>query len=244
MSRDGVANIVNKLHQRGFDPRRVGEDAWESRCPVHGGKEHVLRIARNDRQEIVLHCRNRKCPPAKIVSALDLTVTGCAIEAFETWARCHGTNTTISIRLGSDAADSPSPTYIDLGDPSGRAVAVNASGWSIVDRPPVAFRRPEGLLSLPFPSRDGSIELLRPYVNLTDRDFRLLIAWLAAALRPLGPYPILALYGEQGSAKRTLARVARMLVDPHSAPLLVEPKSTRDLAVEQTHLIKNGHKGK
>ncbi len=79
--------------------------------------------------------------------------------------------------------------------------------------------------------RDGSVELLRPYVNLSDRDFRLLIAWLAAALRPVGPYPILALYGEQGSAKSTLAKIVRLLVDPHAVPLLVEPKSTRDLMI-------------
>ena len=79
------------------------------------------------------------------------------------------------------------------------------------------------------PSRDGSIELLRPYVNLADRDFRLLIVWMAAALRPVGPYPILALYGEQGSAKSTLARVVRLLIDPHAAPLLAEPRNTREL---------------
>jgi hypothetical protein len=35
-------------------------------------------------------------------------------------------------------------------------------------------------------------------VNLSDRDFRLLIAWMAAALRPVGLYPIRALYDEHG----------------------------------------------
>jgi hypothetical protein len=29
MVRDGVANIVHELRQRGFDPRRVGADSWE-----------------------------------------------------------------------------------------------------------------------------------------------------------------------------------------------------------------------
>ena len=77
----------------------------------------------------------------------------------------------------------------------------------------------------------GSIELLRPYVNVTDEGFRLVVAWLTAALRPVGPYPILSLHGEQGSAKSTLARILRLLVDPQACPLLVEPASTRDLMV-------------
>ena len=54
---------------------------------------------------------------------------------------------------------------------------------------------------------------------------------MAAALRPVGPYPILALYGQQGSAKSTLARIVRRLIDPQAAPLLAEPRNTRELMV-------------
>ena len=54
---------------------------------------------------------------------------------------------------------------------------------------------------------------------------------MAAALRPVGPYPILVIHGEQGSAKSTLARIIRQLIDPQTAPLLAEPRSTRDLMV-------------
>ena len=123
----------------------------------------------------------------------------------------------VFIRVGHDGSGDKSAYYIDLGDPSGRAVKIGADGWSVVDRPGIHFRRPQGLLPLPMPSRDGSIELLRSYVNLTSSDFGLLIGWLATALRPIGPYPILALYGEQGSAKSTLARIIRMLIDPQDA---------------------------
>ena len=35
MARDGVANIVDRLQECGFDPRKVGRDSWESRCPAH-----------------------------------------------------------------------------------------------------------------------------------------------------------------------------------------------------------------
>ena len=121
--------------------------------------------------------------------------------------------------------------FLDLGDSTGAAVKICTSGWQVVDRPDVQFKRPEGHLSLPVPSRDGSIELLRKFVNVSDQDFRLVVAWLTAALRPVGPYPILSIHGEQGSAKSTLARVLRMLIDPRECPLLAEPASTRDLMI-------------
>ncbi len=81
------------------------------------------------------------------------------------------------------------------------------------------------------PSDDGSIELLRPFVNLDTADFSLLVGWMAAALQPVGPYPILVIHGEQGTAKSTLAKVVRQLIDPQTVPLLAEPGSTRDLVV-------------
>ena len=48
---------------------------------------------------------------------------------------------------------------------------------------------------------------------------------------PDGPYPVLAVHGEQGSAKSTLAKVARLLIDPQASPVLAESRSTRDLMV-------------
>ena len=60
-------------------------------------------------------------------------------------------------------------------------------------RPPIRFRRAAGMLSLPVPVRGGSIEALSPFFNLPTRsDFVLVVAWLLAALRHGGPYPLLA----------------------------------------------------
>jgi hypothetical protein len=53
----------------------------------------------------------------------------------------------------------------------------------------------------------GSIEALLPFLNLSSRtDFVLVVAWLLAALRARGPYPLLAISGEQGSAIPTMTR--------------------------------------
>jgi hypothetical protein len=85
---------------------------------------------------------------------------------------------------------------------------------------------------LPEPEAGEPIEHLRGFVNVeSDDDFLLLVAWLVAALRPRGPYPIAIVGGEQGSAKSTCARVLCALVDPNVAPVRSAPKDERDLAV-------------
>jgi hypothetical protein len=56
-----------------------------------------------------------------------------------------------------------------------------------------------------------------------------MIAWLTAALRPVGPYPVLVLNGEQSSGKSTLARILRLLIDPHTSPVLALPSSAENL---------------
>ena len=65
----------------------------------------------------------------------------------------------------------------------------------------------------------------------------LVVAWLVAALRNSGPYPVLALSGEQGSAKSTLTAILRELLDPNTAPLRALPREDRDLFIAAT----NGH---
>ena len=48
---------------------------------------------------------------------------------------------------------------------------------------------------------------LAPFLNVANRsDFVLVMAWLLAALR--GPFPLLAVSGEQGSAKTVFSKIA------------------------------------
>ena len=130
--------------------------------------------------------------------------------------------------------------YLDLADAAWRAVEIARAGWRIVDRPPVRFRRAAGMQPLPTPDRGGSIALLRSYLNVqTDADFVLVVSWMLAVLRPHGPYPVLVLSGEQGSAKSTFSRILRALLDPNAAPLRALPREDRDLFIAATnsHLL-------
>lgn len=80
------------------------------------------------------------------------------------------------------------------------------------------FRRPDGMRPLPEAVEGGSIERLRTFLNVrSDADFVLVVAWLLASLHDRGPYPVIALSGEQGSAKSTFSRILRALIDPNAA---------------------------
>jgi DNA polymerase-1 len=122
--------------------------------------------------------------------------------------------------------------YIDLGDPQWRAVEVDTAGWRVVPQAPVFFRRGKGTLPLPEPAPGGSVNDLWKFANVpSEQDRLLLLGCLVASLRPRGPYPILTLTGQHGSAKSTLGRLLQLLVDPNAAELRAEPLSVRDLAI-------------
>src|SRR4029077_5916117 len=93
--------------------------------------------------------------------------------------------------------------YVDLADDEWRAIEIDVAGWRVVNGPAVRFRRPRGMQWLPEPSRGGSVGQLRSLLNLSEPDFTLVIGWMLMALRGLGPFPVLVVAGEQGSAKST-----------------------------------------
>ena len=129
--------------------------------------------------------------------------------------------------------------YLDLADDAWRAVEIDRGGWRLVERPPVRFRRSSGMQPLPAPEPGGTIELLRPFLNVNKDDFILVVAWALAVLRNCGPYPVIALSGEQGSAKSTFSAILRALLDPSTAPLRALPREDRDLfiAASNRHLL-------
>jgi len=141
-----------------------------------------------------------------------------------------------AIEVACRIAEHGDSIYIDLANDAWEVVHVTESGWSIVTTAPVRFIRPRGLQRLPTPTRGGSVDDLRQFLNIeNDADWVLILSWLVAALRPRGPYPILALNGEQGSAKSTACRILRSLVDPNLAALRSAPKDPRDLMIAATN---------
>ena len=155
---------------RSADGRLHAEVPVDGRWEIYGLKSTAFRHWLIESYR----CERGELPPAGAVRTV--------ITSLEARARFDRSVPAVHVRVGRDSGERAGDFYIDLGDDSGRAVKINARGWLVVDKPTVRFRRPDGQLPLPAPRRDGSIERLQAYVNLTEADFRLLVGWLAAAL--------------------------------------------------------------
>ena len=163
-----------------------------------------------------------KVPRAQVLSDAQNMLAAKALQ--------RGPEIAVSLRF----AGHEKKIYIDLCDETWRVVEISSSGWRVLEshEVPVRFIRTRGMLALPKPLSGGSIDELRPFVNLADdRDWVLCVAWLLDAFRPWGPYLILCVNGEQGTAKSTLCRFLRSLVDPNEAPLRRPPANERDLII-------------
>jgi hypothetical protein len=122
--------------------------------------------------------------------------------------------------------------YVDLANDAWEAAKITSEGVEVVSDPPVRFRRRKGMLAFPHPAIGGNVGALRRFVNLKDaKDWLLLLAWLVQAFRPTSRYPILILLGEQGSAKTTLARMLKAMVDPSTTPVRSVPRGEHDLFI-------------
>ena len=159
-----------------------------------------------------------------------------AVRRLEELALFEGDRTEVYVRLaGHEGA-----IYLDLGDEDWGVIKIDVEGWRLVQDAPVLFRRPKGMLPLPMPDTGGTIAELRPFLNYgSEENWILKISFLLAAFRPDGPFPVLVLSGEQGSAKSTVASVLRRLLDPSEAERRSHPRDVRDLflAARNTWLL-------
>src|SRR4249920_409766 len=88
---------------------------------------------------------------AEIRSALDL---------LEARAQFDGPERAVHVRTAEHAGR----IYLDLADEHWRAVEVGPEGWRLIERPPVRFRRPAGMLRYRCPSQCRAVQL-KPSVH-------------------------------------------------------------------------------
>lgn len=157
-----------------------------------------------------------------------------ATATLEGFARFQGEDCAVFVRI----AECGGEIFLDLANDGWQVVEISPVGWHVIEslECPVRFRRPHGMLSLPTPMPGGEVVELRHFLNVeSDDDFLLLVSWVLGALHPRGPYPVLILHGEQGSAKTTTARILRELIDPNLASVRSEPREPRDLMIAATN---------
>ena len=156
-----------------------------------------------------------------------------ALRNAEGRARFDGSERSVYLRV----ANIGDQVYLDLCDTDWRAIEIDSAGWRIVGRPAVRFRRAGGMKGLPVPVSGGTIEELRTFLNVDEDGFILTVGWLLAAIGGRGPYPVLVVTGEQGTAKSSYSTCLRGLVDPNTVPLRAPPRDDQHLYIAAN----NGH---
>jgi hypothetical protein len=84
-----------------------------------------------------------------------------------------GPEKVVHVRVARHGDDT---VYLDLCNDPWEAVEITASGWHIVlsQAVPVKFVRKDNTAPLPYPTRSGTVEILRRFLNVeTDEDFAL-----------------------------------------------------------------------
>lgn len=150
---------------------------------------------------------------------------------FAHWTRAHGKKYRDFLRVGGKVGE----LYIDVANDANDAWRITADGIEKVPGGPthIRFTRGAGMLPLVEPDLNTPaselVPLLRKYIEASEADTMLLVAWLLGAMRPEGPYPVLTISGEQGSGKSTILRLLRRIMDPHALDMRMPPEDNRDL---------------
>ena len=150
-----------------------------------------------------------------------------AVATLEGLAVFQGDELNVFVRI----AEFGEHVFLDLANETWEAIEITTTGWRVVSNPPVKFIRPEGMRPLPTPVRGGSLDQLRSFVNVEDGAWPLVIGFIAGMIRPRGPFIILNLLGEQGSAKSTAAKYIRRVADPATPIHRARPRNEHDLVI-------------
>jgi hypothetical protein len=154
-----------------------------------------------------------------------------AVSAIEGNAIHDGPAQPIAVRV----AGHQGAVYLDLCDDERRVVKITKQGWSLDTDSPVKFLRKKGLKALPVPVRGGTLDRLRPLLNAHREEdhnrWVMMVAWLVGALQPRGPYALLIVNGEHGSAKSCASTMLSNVIDKKGATLRGLPREERDLMI-------------
>ncbi|WP_442545192.1 hypothetical protein ACSBOX_05820 [Arthrobacter sp. KN11-1C] len=159
-----------------------------------------------------------------------------AMGVLEFKAQKQGNPVALALRI---ARVNDAEFYVDMGDITERVIRVTPASWEILDGDadiPVLFRRTNLTAPLPTPVAGGDLGQLWKFVNMPGAaDRQLMIGWLVSAYVLVGlPCPILAILGEQGTAKTSSARWMFSLFDPSAAPVR-RPPNDADRLLHAVH---------
>lgn len=130
--------------------------------------------------------------------------------------------------------------WLDLCDEAWRCVRIDRHGWAVHaggDAP--LFTRTGSMRPLPEPLPGGDMSALWDLVNVPEADRLHVLAFLVECLRPDTPYPVLLMFGGQGTGKSSTHGILRDLFDPNQVNLRAAPKTVEDMwvAARGSHVV-------
>lgn len=126
--------------------------------------------------------------------------------------------------------------WYDPTDESWRAIRVTSEGWQLVDNPPILFKRYSHNRPQVTPISGGDIRLFLNYVNVKDEQQKLLLlVFLVSCFIPDIAHVILVVFGAQGSAKSTLSKMLRKVIDPSAIEVASMPETHKELVQTLAH---------
>lgn len=126
--------------------------------------------------------------------------------------------------------------WYDLTNSSWQAVKIGNDDWDIVDKPPILFKRYSHHKPHVLPVKNGNPNLFLKYINITNAQHRLLLmVFLVSCFIPGFPHPLLIVFGSHGSAKSTLSRLLRWLIDPSIIDVVGLPDNHKELIQALSH---------
>lgn len=218
---DAKSEISPVLPSDSENPRNLELRRIATHCDAIPTQETLKILARPFRQHLMLQlARAGQSPTTKAIADL--------VAYLEAYAIREGPEIPVFVRVGySDGA-----VYVDLTNTQWEVVEITANGWRVLKQSPVRFVRAPGMIALPRPVVGGDLRLLRPLINARDDNHWVLqVGWLVGALHPRGPYPLLALNGEQGTIKSFTTRLLKKVIDPCAVPIRSLPTTEREILI-------------
>jgi hypothetical protein len=148
---------------------------------------------------------------------------------------------TIPLYLKTAWSQDKDSVYYDLSDDKRRCVKITkGEGWKIIDNQfEVLFKRFGHQSAQPEPLNEYDTKIMDDFVNslnIKNEKHKLLVkVWVISLLIPEIAHTILLPYGEKGSAKSTLLKKIKMVIDPSSLDLFSISHRKEEFIQQLTH---------
>lgn len=151
------------------------------------------------------------------------------LDLMEAKAHYQGALSKVNVRIAGNEEE----IYYDPGEADGTVVRISAEGWELVKNASVHFHRPAGFVGQILPDTTcGRLSDLRGLLQLDDKNWVLLLAFLLISLKPVHPYMVLLLSGGHGSGKSKISELVKRIVDPNALEKTRLPREEHTLAIQ------------